>query len=83
MEWIGYLAAVIASIWVYRDAKKRESKSPWLWALGVLAVLIVFFPLYLIFRPKKKIIAEPVPCPHCGKLVEGKPPFCSACGQIL
>lgn len=83
MEWIGYLAAVAAAIWVYRDAKERKSSSPWLWSLGVLLVLVVFFPLYLIFRPKKRNTDEPVVCPHCNKTVEGSPPFCPACGQIL
>lgn len=80
-EWVGYVAAMIAAVWVYRDAKQRESKRPLLWAIGVLGVLIVFLPLYLIFRPRKK--TAPIPCPHCGKMTEGKTPFCPDCGQIL
>lgn len=83
MEWIGYLAAVIAAIWVHRDAKARGSKHPWLWAFGVLMILVVFLPLYLIFRPKKKTAGEPdAVCTGCGKPIEGNYPFCPACGQI-
>jgi len=83
VEWIGYLLAVVAAIWVHRDAKARASKHPWLWAFGVLMILIVFLPLYLIFRPKKKAAGELVPtCSSCGKTIEGDYPFCPACGQI-
>jgi endogenous inhibitor of DNA gyrase (YacG/DUF329 family) len=83
MEWIGYIAAVAASIWVYRDAKSRYSSHPGLWAFGVLMVLIVFLPLYLWFRPKKPCTAISKHCPHCAKPYEGTPNFCPTCGQTL
>ena len=53
---IGLMIAGGVAYWVYTDAKKRESSHPILWSLGVLLLLIVFLPLYLIFRPKKKEI---------------------------
>lgn len=80
MEWIGYLAALAAAVWVYRDAKSRDSSAPWLWALSVLAIVIIFLPLYLLFRPKRLIVT---PCPYCEKPVKGNPPFCPSCGEII
>lgn len=45
------LIAVPSAIWVYVDASRFDEKGlgggPGGWALGVLLVWIVFFPLYL------------------------------------
>ena len=52
-EIAGVFIAFGTSIWVYKDAKKRENTHPILWALGVFILLIIFLPLYLYFRNKE------------------------------
>jgi cbb3-type cytochrome oxidase subunit 3/predicted nucleic acid-binding Zn ribbon protein len=52
---IGFIVAILAGVWVYKDAEKRypeESSAPGHWSLGTILLLIVFLPLYLIFRPR-------------------------------
>ena len=49
-NWSGYSKI---ALWVYTDAKSRNSSIPLLWAVGVVACLIIFLPLYFILRPKK------------------------------
>lgn len=52
---IGVLIAFIIALAVWNDASKRYPGSliPFLWFLGVWAVLIAFLPAYLITRPEK------------------------------
>lgn len=55
---IGIIIVLLIGIWVYKDAQKRypkNSSAPGFWTLGVWLLLIVFLPLYLIFRPKPLI----------------------------
>jgi len=52
---IGLTIALLIAIWVFQDARKRYSKNsptPLLWFFGAWGLLIIFLPLYLIFRPK-------------------------------
>ena len=51
-EIAGICIAFGTSIWVYKDAKKRGNTQPILWALGVFMLLIIFLPLYLLYRNK-------------------------------
>lgn len=78
---------LIIGAWVYSDAKSRNSSSPVLWALSVMALMIVFLPLYLIMRPPKNnaIVAKNAPllCPHCGKYYEPPVQFCPNCGNRI
>lgn len=90
MEWIGVVFLIISAAWVYSDAKDRNSSSPILWAVGVIMLWIIFFPLYFIMRPKKVIvISQPPPplksslCPYCGKYYADTPSFCPNCGKGL
>ena len=59
---------LFCAIWVYGDAKSRESSAPLLWSISVFACLIIFLPLYLIMRPSKPIFVkqQPLLCPNCG-----------------
>lgn len=81
---IGIFIAFLVSIFVYKDAKSRNSSSPVLWAVSVFAFLIIFLPLYLIMRPSKPdtILTKKAPqlCPHCGKYFEPPVTFCPHCG---
>ena len=88
MEWLGIVFLIISAAWVYSDAKDRNSSSPVLWAVGVIMLWIIFFPLYFIMRPKKStppslLQQKPSLCPYCGKYYEGTPSFCPNCGKNL
>jgi len=89
MEWLLVVfVLVIIGGWVYSDAKERGSSCSVLWAIGVMAMMIIFLPLYFICRPSKKVtvIVENKSsslCPHCGKYYEGNPKFCPNCGTAL
>lgn len=101
MEFIiGFIIAILLGVWVYKDAEKRypeKSSAPGYWALGTILLLIVFFPLYLIFRPKK--IKEKTDtsissfnktnlqdanfCSKCGSKIERCDSFCKGCGEKI
>lgn len=87
MGFFLFMILVCISAWVYSDAKSRNSSCPVLWALGVLFLFIIFFPLYLIGRPPKNNTtitkAAPQLCPHCGKYFEPPVTFCPHCGTKL
>ncbi len=84
LEWIlPLLILLIATGWVYSDAKERGSSSPAGWAIGVLALMIIFLPLYLIMRPSKAVKNAFDLCPFCGKYYESRPTFCPNCGHGL
>jgi hypothetical protein len=55
------LISLIAAVWIYFDGKKRGI-NPLFWSVATFLV-IFFLPLYLIFRPKGRLIN----CIHCGK----------------
>lgn len=52
---VGIGIAFLVALWVGKDANERyvSSWSPFLWFFAVLALLIVFLPLYLFTRPPK------------------------------
>lgn len=91
MEYLLPVALLLISAgWVYSNAKERGSSSPGLWAVGVILLWIVFFPLYFFMRPSKQppapvVIAPPMPtlCPHCGKYFAGIATFCPYCGKSI
>lgn len=47
---IGIIILAVSALWVYRDAKSRGMNGAGLWALGVILLWIVFFPLYFFRR---------------------------------
>lgn len=66
--------------WVYTDARKRDVKSPGLWAF--LSMISLFFGLaiYLITRPSTY---RSFHCPQCEKELNGTKAFCPHCGFDL
>lgn len=86
-ELISIIIALVIAIWVFQDARKRyrnKNLVAILWFLGVWGILIIFLPLYLIFRPKLAKKTKTVNlCPHCEKYYEGNPSFCPNCGTSL
>jgi hypothetical protein len=82
-------------MWVFFDSQKH-GYTFWqglLWAIGVFFVLVVFLPLYLFYRTKRKKLATvpgraPIPsnltpCFYCGRPFQGNPKTCPYCGQSL
>lgn len=51
ITWDVYIAAVVASIWMVRDARERGLRGGWLHVLACFAIGLAFaFPLYLARR---------------------------------
>jgi hypothetical protein len=87
MEIIGFIIAILAGVWVYKDAERRylaKSSAPGYWALGTILLLIIFLPLYLIRRPKEKRNVEPQESfsDNDEKKLESSN-FCTQCGCKL
>ena len=87
---LGIFFAILAGCWVYKDARKRESRHAYAWAISTAALLIIFLPMYLVFRPdmpeKKSKAVETYSvelCPHCGKYYRKPAKFCPSCGADL
>jgi uncharacterized membrane protein YbhN (UPF0104 family) len=86
---------LIVAFWVFYDAQRHGYSvgRSLLWAIGVFFALIVFLPLYLFFRDRRRkatLLKEkartPSPstaCFYCGKPYEGNPKTCPHCGQNL
>jgi len=49
--------------WIWLDAKKRDwtgdgfANKPWKWALGTAILWIIAFPLYVLRRRKRSLLA--------------------------
>ncbi len=89
IRYVGFLIAIVLSFWVYHDAMKRGKTSgkALAWAVGVLLLYIVFFPLWLFTRPKQLAgeddIGYMVVCTNCGGHVDREASFCPYCGHHL
>ncbi|MBA3027701.1 MAG: hypothetical protein FP814_00860 [Desulfobacterium sp.] len=57
MIW-GLLIGLLASVWVYGDAKDRGLKinQALLWGICTLLLVIIVLPAWLVTRPKQKAI---------------------------
>ena len=58
MILLSALIALLVAIWVLTDTRKREVSwiASILWFFGVWGLMLLFLPLWLIFRPKLKDI---------------------------
>ncbi len=87
--------SLIIAFWVFYDSQKYGYSVPkgLLWAIGVFFALIIFLPLYLFFRNKRRRLAalgkaaqvspSLTRCFYCGRGYEGNPKICPHCGQTL
>jgi hypothetical protein len=89
---VGLIIAAFIAKWVYTDAVTRGNTNgmAWFWSIGTFLLLIVFLPLWFIFRPSQSvspvvhtIAHEPKLCSACGKYYEGTPAFCPNCGSEI
>jgi cytochrome bd-type quinol oxidase subunit 2 len=66
---------ILYMVWVAKDAKSRGMDTPILWM--ILAVTWVGLIVYLLVRPKGKLVA----CPHCGEKRLENSEKCPHCGK--
>jgi hypothetical protein len=90
-----YLLPLVIALWVFFDSQKYgyTFSQGLLWAIGVFFILIVFLPLYLSYRNKRKrgtagaarapISPSSTACFYCGHPYPGDPKTCPNCGQNL
>lgn len=100
MMTLGFLLAAIAAYWVYNDARGRghDISTALLWAVGTLAAMIIFLPLYLLFGRKRPMkprrnddiidveatpVEETIKCPMCTNRVKEEFKACPYCGFTL
>ena len=77
---VGLAVAFAAGLAVYWDAKNQGDDSARSWALGVFFFMIVFLPLYVIFRAIGRI---GVNCPNCTIATSKRFSGCKHCGAVL
>lgn len=100
MMTFSYLIAAIAAYWVFNDAKGRghNMSTALLWAVGTVAAMIIFLPLYLLFGRKRPVnprrdeniidieavpVEETIKCPMCARRVKEDFKTCPYCGFTL
>ena len=50
---------ILIIVWVYKDAKARNMENPALWIILIIFTGIIGLIVYLVIRPKDKVIAPP------------------------
>jgi len=50
---------ILIIVWVYKDAKARNMENPALWIILIIFTGIIGLIVYLVVRPKDKVIAPP------------------------
>jgi len=90
-----YLLPLVVALWVFFDSQKHgyTFTQGLLWAIGVFFILIVFLPLHLFYRNKRKrgaaavaqapLLSSSTACFYCGRPYQGDPKICPNCGQNL
>jgi|SRR5579872_3701376 len=79
---LGLLVSMSVAFWVGWDARRR-GMDPGAWGAGVLLLLIVFLPLYFLFR-KPLLHADHGGgnfCSQCGGTLSSAAKFCKLCGM--
>jgi hypothetical protein len=94
MQLIGLHFLAFVAMWVVMDAMRRGMKpstSYW-WGVGVLFALIIFLPLYFVFRPRvagdatngaNNHSGAAVPCRYCQGLNPPSAVYCAHCQKQL
>ncbi|MGL4450038.1 MAG: zinc ribbon domain-containing protein [Sarcina sp.] len=75
-----FILLVSLTIWVYKDAKKRDNH-PILWAALTLILnkALIGFILYLLVGRKQ----AKVDCENCGEKIDMFSKFCKFCGEVV
>ncbi len=78
------LGIIIASIWIYFDARKRGENfiKSLLWSVGTLFLSVFVFPVWFWIRPNFMKEKENL-CHECNEIYKGKPACCPTCGHVF
>ncbi len=86
-----HIAGIVAAVWVFNDARKvgHSFAMSLLWALGVVAFIVIFLPMYLLVgrrrpleaQPEKELQLENVTVEGEAELVATTP--CPMCGKAV
>lgn len=66
--------------WVYIDARQRDVKRAFMWAMLTVATFGFALAIYLVVRPAA---VKSFLCPNCEKELNGSKAFCPYCGHDL
>ena len=91
-----WIVVIVSAIWVYMDARELGAGTydlggwadaqPWRWAVSVLLLWLIMFPLYLLTRPKLVVAASPPPpeerrCSTCDRPYPAEYDGCPHCAK--
>jgi heme/copper-type cytochrome/quinol oxidase subunit 4 len=75
---IWFVLWLLVSVWVYRDAKKRD-KNGVLWIIIVIILGIIGFIIWLLVRGEVPISVRK--CSNCGRPLPSDAKVCPYCGK--
>lgn len=76
----GFFLWLLIPSWVYIDARQRDVKRAFLWALLTVITFGFALAVYLVARPAA---VKSFLCPECEKELNGTKAFCPYCGHDL
>jgi len=89
----GVLIGLFVGVWVMIDVTRRgiSGLGAFIWGFGVIMILCLFLPLWLINRPPilgpgvvwrdKPLPTDPYYCPSCGPQTGMDRAYCEHCGK--
>lgn len=86
--WV--IIGIAIAVWVYRDAEARGEDGA-IWLLIVLFTSIIGLIIWLIVRPKERVVGKKLArpaegkiyCIHCGTENPADAKYCHRCGKEL
>lgn len=76
---LGIVAKILFSMWLYKDAKKKDIQPVW-WIIGVIFISWIALVIYLIYSKDKP---EGAICPVCNTYNFHNGNFCVNCGNTV
>ena len=95
MKFFAIIAAVIVSLYIYFDARKKgyAPTTAYIWLIAALFFPIIVIPFYFLFNFRKSLGKHAGSkgneslldsfCPKCGEAVSKQDEICPHCGNKL